>query len=274
MIANLGTAVDHVVAVSRTHRHGDEAARACNRNQLRRRLLTCKFAGRLLARVIGIWVGVLGEDELSLRAGNHAVLPALISAVGLSVAALAASPPAAAKWPAAEPCVSPSGLTLQQEYGYSAVVVSSDCTQIPVGQKWAASIPWIVASRFEQKPSGFTTDYATPVDDFRGKLESIEYTVDAGTAQQANRSFPGDNKIWTGQLPSAPGQQAINTVGLGSIDPLPLGAHTVDVSWKLTAPHCDGFSADQGTSCLPQGETLVKRITFTVVDPHASNGQT
>ncbi len=210
---------------------------------------------------------------MSLRAGSRAALTALIAAVGLSTAALVMSPPAAAKWAPAEPCVSPSGLTLNQQYGYSASVVTSDCTQIPVGDNWAVSIPWIVGSSFEQKPSGFTTDHGTPVDDFRKKLQSVEYTVDAGTSQQANRSFPGDNKIWTGQLPSAPGQQAINTVGLGSIDPLPIGTHTVAVSWKLAAPHCDGFTADQGTSCLPQGETVVKRITFTVVDPHGSTGQ-
>ena len=198
---------------------------------------------------------------------------ALPAVVGLSVAALVMSPQAAAKWAAAEPCVSSNGLTLTQQYGYSASVVSSDCTQIPVGDNWAVSIPWIVASSFEQKPSGFTTDHATPVDDFRKKLQSIEYTVDPGTAQQANRSFPGDNKIWTGQLPSAPGQQAVNTVGLGSIAPLPVGTHTVEVSWMLSAPHCDGFTADQGASCLPQGETVVKRITFTVVDPHSGSGQ-
>jgi hypothetical protein len=132
------------------------------------------------------------------------------------------------------------------------------------------SIPWIVASKYEQKPSGFATDFATPLDDYRGKLQNVEYTVDAGSAYQANRSFPGDNKLWTGQLPSAPGQQAVNTVGLGSLDPLPVGTHTAEVTWKLSAPHCDGFSADQATSCLPAGETLVKRVTFTVVDPHAN----
>jgi hypothetical protein len=235
-------------------------------------VLTWQFAKSLLAPVIGIWVGFLGEDDVSHRAGNSHLWPALISVVGLSLAALVLSPPAAAKWAAPEPCVS-NGLTLKQQYGYSVAVVTSDCTQIPVGEKWAASVPWLMASQFEQKPSGFVTDYATPVDDFRGKLRSIEYLVDAGSAYQANRSFPGDNKIWTGHLPSAPGVQAINTVGLGSIDPLPVGRHTVDVSWNLSAPHCDGFSADQGTSCLPQGETLVKRITFTVVDPDAAGGQ-
>ena len=211
---------------------------------------------------------------MSLHASSRGVFAALISAVGLTAATLVLSPQAAAKWAAAEPCVSPTGLTLKQQYGYSVAVVSSTCTQIPVGQRWAVSVPWIVASSFEQKPSGFATDYATPLDDVRGKLAAIEYTVDAGSAYQSNRSFPGDNKLWTGQHPSAPGQQAINTVGLGSLDPLPLGTHTAEVSWKLSAPHCDGFSADQGTSCLPQGDTVVKRVTFTVVDPHVQGAQT
>ena len=218
--------------------------------------------------------GFLGEDDVSHHASIRRAVAALVSAFGVIVAALVMSPQAAAKWAAAEPCVSPSGLTLKQQYGYSVAVVSSSCTEIPVGQRWAVSIPWIVASSYEQKPSGFATDYATPLDDIRGKLKSIEYTVDAGSAHQANRSFPGDNKIWTGQLPSAPGQQAINTVSLGSLDPLPVGTHTAEVSWNFAGPHCDGFSADQGTSCLPAGETLVKRVSFTVVDPHASGGQT
>lgn len=208
-----------------------------------------------------------------LRAMFARLWPALLSAVVLSSASLIASPSAAAKWAGDEPCVSASGMTLKQQYGYSVAVVTSACTQVPVGEKWAASVPWIMDSRFEQQPSGFSTDFATPVDDFRGKLRSVEYLVDAGSAYESNRSFPGDNKIWEGQLASAPGMQAINTVGLGSIDPLPVGTHTVDVSWNLSAPHCDGFTADQGTSCLPQGETLVKRITFTVVDPHSGGAQ-
>ena len=209
---------------------------------------------------------------MSRRAKVRWLWPALLSAVALSSTAVILSPSAAAKWAAAEPCVSSSGLTLKQQYGYSVAVVTSNCTEVPVGEKWAPSVPWIMNSRFEQRPSGFTTDFATPLADFRGKLRSIEYVVDAGSAYQSNRSFPGDNKIWAGELPTAPGLPALNTVGLGSLDPLPVGTHTVDVSWNLSAPHCDGFTADQGTSCLPQGETLVKRITFKVVDPHSDKG--
>jgi len=163
-------------------------------------------------------------------------------------------------------------MTLKQQYGYSVAVITSNCTEVPTGQRWAASVPWVLDSRFEQKPSGFATDFGTPLDDFRAKLASIEYLVDAGSAYQSNRSFPGDNSLWVGQLPTAPGLPAVNTVSLGSLDPLPVGTHTVDVSWKFSAPHCDGFTSDQGSSCLPQGETLVKRITFKVVDPQAVKG--
>ena len=206
--------------------------------------------------------------------GRACAWPALITAIGLSVTALAASPHASARWGGAEPCVLSNGMTLKQEYGYSVAVVTSACTEVPAGERWAASVPWVMDSRFEQAPSGFTTDYATPVDDFRGKLQSIAYVVDPGTAYQSNRSFPGDNKIWAREMPTAPGLPAVDTVGLGSLNPLPIGTHTVEVSWKFSAPVCDGFSADQGTSCLPQGDTVVKRITFRVVDPHANAPQT
>ncbi|RDH75203.1 hypothetical protein DVS77_27905 [Mycolicibacterium moriokaense] len=209
----------------------------------------------------------MGEDDVSDRAVNRGLFRSLIVAAGLS-SALILSPPAAAKWPAAEPCVSSDGLTLRQQYGYSAAVITSDCTQVQAGERWAVSVPWIMDSRFEQKPPGFVTDYASPLDDFRGRLQSIDVVVDAGSAYQSNRSYPGDNKIWVGELPTAPGLPAVDSVGLGSLDPLPVGRHAVEVYWNLRAPVCDGFTADQATSCLPAGKTLVKRIGFTVVAPH------
>ena len=208
---------------------------------------------------------------MSHRARNRILWPALSATLAVFSAALVFSPAAAAKWAGAEPCLSSVGLTLKQQYGYSFSIVTPECNEIPVGERWAPSVPWIVNTQFAQKPSGFATDYATPLDDFRGKLKRIEVTVDTGTPYEANRGYPADNKIWTGQLPDAPGLSAINTVTLGSQNPLPLGHHVVEVRWEFEAPHCDGFTADQGTSCLPAGQTLVKRIGFTVVDPHADN---
>src|SRR3954447_24804095 len=165
----------------------------------------------------------MGRTTMSFGAKIRWWGPALLSAVLFSATAVMLSPTASAKWSGTEPCVSAGGMTLKQQYGYSAAVITSNCTEAPAGQRGEAPGPPITDSRFEQKPSGFTTDFGTPLDDFRGKLASIEYVVDAGSAYQSNRSFPGDNSLWVGQLPTAPGLPAVNTVSLGSLDPLPVG---------------------------------------------------
>lgn len=116
---------------------------------------------------------------MSQRANARRLWPALLSMLILCSAALTLSPTVAAKWAGAEPCVSSNGVPLKQQYGYSVAVITSDCTEVPVGQKWAASAPWVMDSRFELRPSGFTTDYATPLDDFRGNFKSIDYATGA-----------------------------------------------------------------------------------------------
>src|SRR5690349_2271855 len=196
---------------------------------------------------------------------------ALLLPLAAVTAALSLCPTAAAKWGSSEPCVEPNGMTLKQQYGYSVAIVTPACTQIPAGQRWAPSVPWDMDTRFEQMPAGFQTDYATPVDDLRGKLQSIDVVVDPGSAYQTNRSYPADNKIWAGELPDAPGLPAVDTVDLEAMDPLPIGQHSVAVYWNFAAQHCDGFTASQSTSCLPAGKTLVKQISFSVVDPHQLN---
>ncbi len=202
---------------------------------------------------------------MSHRARIRRLWPAALFAVALSVAALFVGPSAVAKFGGNEPCVAPNGL--KQLYGYSVSVVSPDCNRIGPGERWSASVPWIMNSSFAQKPSGFATDFSTPVDDLRGKLRAIEYVVDPGSPYQSNRSFPGDNELWEGTLPEAAGLPAVDTATVGSLDPLPVGQHSVEVYWDLRGPHCDGFTADQGTSCLPAGRTLVRRISFDVAAP-------
>jgi hypothetical protein len=205
---------------------------------------------------------------MSDRARIHNRWPALLLLpVVVCVAALVLSPSAGAKWGSDAPCVTPSG-TLKQQYGYSVVIVTPQCNQVQAGERWAPSAPWMMATRFEQMPSGFKSDFSTPLDDLEGKLQSIDVIVDAGSPYQANRSYPGDNKIWVGQLPDGAGLPAVDSANLGSLDPLPVGQHSVAVYWNFTAPHCDGFTASQGTSCLPAGKTLVKQMAFNVVDPY------
>jgi hypothetical protein len=182
-------------------------------------------------------------------------------------AALVVSPSAGAKFGGNEPCVASNGRTLNQIYGYSVSVISPDCDEVPAAKRWTPSVPWIMNDSFEQVPSGFTTDLATPVDDLRNKLKTIELVVDPGSAYQTNRSFPNDAKLWVGQLPEAAGFPAVNSANLGALDPLPVGQHSVAVYWNFKAPHCDGFTTSQATSCLPEGKTLVRQISFEVVAP-------
>jgi hypothetical protein len=203
---------------------------------------------------------------MSQRASIRGLWPALLLSVALSAAALLLSPSAAAKWGSNEPCVASNGMTLKQQYGYSVAIVTSECNQLRAGERWAPSVPWILDTRFEQMPSGFTTDYGTPLDDFRGKFQSVDVVVDAGSPYQSNRAFPADNKLWVGQLPDAPGLPAVDSSNLGSLNPLPVGQHSVAVYWNFSAQHCDGFTAGQ-SSCLPAGRTLAKQITFNVVAP-------
>ena len=91
-----------------------------------------------------------------------------------------------AKWDGNESCVASNGLTLKQQYGYSVSIITPDCDEVQAAQRWAPSVPWIMNKSFEQVPSGFVTDWATPIDDFRGKLNNVEYVVDAGSPYQSN----------------------------------------------------------------------------------------
>lgn len=205
---------------------------------------------------------------MSLRPRIHGLWQALLP-VALLMAGLVLSPSAAAKLGSGEPCVASNGLTLKQQYGYSVAIITPNCNQVRAGERWAPSVPWIVDTRFEQMPSGFKTDYSTPLDDLRGKFQSIDVIVDAGSPYQSNRSFPADNKMWVGELPDTAGLPAVDSSNLGALAPLPVGQHSVAVYWNFAAQHCDGFTAGQ-SSCLPAGKTLVKQISFNVVAPNPS----
>ena len=153
----------------------------------------------------------------------------MLSTAVLSAAALILSPSASAKMGGNEPCVASNGSTLNQLYGYSVSIITPDCNRVRAAERWSVSVPWIMNTRFEHMPPGFVTDWATPLDDFRGKLKTVQYVVDPGSPYESNRSFPSDAKLWVGALPEAAGLPAANTASLGALDPLPAGQHVVDV---------------------------------------------
>lgn len=201
-------------------------------------------------------------------AGTHkrwlysAVLPAVV----LSAAGLVLSPSAAAKFGSNEPCVASNGLTLALVYRAPASIVSPACNQLRAGERWVPSVPWIMNIGFDHVPPGFASPWGTPLADFRGKLKAVEYVVDPGSAGSYNISYPKD-ALWVGELPEAPGLPAVNTVGIGALNPLPTGQHVVDVYWDFSSQHCDGFGTSPAADCLPGGQSLARRITFNVVAP-------
>ena len=130
------------------------------------------------------------------RANARRLWPTLFSTVVLFSAALIVSPSAEAKFGGNEPCVASNGLTLNQIYGYSVAVISPGCNEVAAAKRWTPSVPWIMNTSFEQMPSGFATDLATPVDDLRNKFRSVEVVVDPGSPYQSNRSFPNDAKFF------------------------------------------------------------------------------
>ena len=45
-------------------------------------------------------------------------------------------------------------MTLKQQYGYSVAVITSNCTEVPAGERWAASVPWIMDSPIRTEAIG------------------------------------------------------------------------------------------------------------------------
>ena len=197
---------------------------------------------------------------------RHWLRVALLSVVVLWPTAFIFSPSAVAKFGSYEACVASNGLPLSQVYGFPVSIVTPVCNQVRAGERWAPSVPWIMNTGFERVSRGFASDWATPQDDFRGKLGAVNYVIDPGSASSFNHLFPS-NRLWVGELPEAAGLPAVNTVSVGALEPLPVGQHVVNVYWDFTAPHCDGFGTNLGPNCLPAGETLVRQITFNVVAP-------
>jgi hypothetical protein len=183
--------------------------------------------------------------------------------------ALVLSPAATSMVGDTEPCIASNGQNLNSAYGISSPIVSPDCNHIRAGRRWSPSAPLVMNTSFDTVPAGFSTDSARPLDDLRSKLMSVTYRVDPDVEPLAyERSYPVGNRLWTGQLPEAPGQRAglpaANTLNVAMLDPLPAGRHYVEVYWNLSAPFCDGLAANETANCLPAGETLVRRMHFYV----------
>ena len=99
---------------------------------------------------------------------------------------------------------------------------------------------------------------ANPVDDILAKL-TIKVVIDGGTRHQKTSTFsPTDEDAFRTDVRIHDVNPAFPDIPsffiMPRMKPLNLGHHTYDFIWVLSAPHCDGISADFDVSCLPAGE--------------------
>jgi hypothetical protein len=60
----------------------------------------------------------------------------------------------------------------------------------------------------------------------------------------------------------------VSPVTLGTLNPLPVGEHTVEVYWKFSEMHCDGFGTVISENCVPAGENKRNTATIKVTPGH------
>jgi hypothetical protein len=158
-------------------------------------------------------------------------------------------------------CISPFGVDLNVRYGVSAAIVAPFCPEIGTGLAWSVTGLWTVNTTFAKVPRGFVSAGATPADDFRAKFLQVRYVVDAGTAQQKQYVFSNSSDLYVATIDGA---VLINTVTLGTMNPLAVGPHVVDRYWSFSAMHCDGLGRKIDENCLPAGEFLDGSVVFEV----------
>jgi hypothetical protein len=154
---------------------------------------------------------------------------------------------------------------LNELFDVSDQIVYFFCPTVDAGQHWTFTIPWFMNTSFESVPPEFVPAGDTPLEDFVAKFVAVKYVVDPGTEEEKTYVFPNSDMLWTGVLADLP---AVNTLTLGSVQPLSVGQHLVEVYWEFSALHCDGLAANLEENCIPAGETLFRRTTFEVISGH------
>jgi hypothetical protein len=173
-------------------------------------------------------------------------------------------------------CTTPFGLDLNATYGISAQIVTGFCHEVGSGERWISSgAPWFVNDTFESVPTpeeGFVPAGDTPVEDFIAKFTALKLVIDAGTRQEKTVVFPNDGNVFTGPATLFPGNPEewalVIPITLGTVQPLPVGDHVVDVYWVFGDVHCDGVAANIVENCFPEGETQYVTVAFEVTPGH------
>ena len=163
-------------------------------------------------------------------------------------------------------CLTPLGQDLNELYGISAQIVAPFCNQVGSGEQWVNTRGWFMEHTFVEVPAGFMPAGETPLEDFIAKFSEVRYVIDPGTKHEKTVVFPNSDALFAGE---DEGLVLVSTGTLGTVHPLPVGEHVVDVYWVFNAMHCDGIAASIDENCFPAGETKnVAGLAFTVTPGH------
>lgn len=159
-------------------------------------------------------------------------------------------------------CVSSFGVDLNDLYGVSDQIRMFDCRVISAGEHWIRPLWWITQAAADSVyPPGYVPAHAAPLDDFLSKLTAVGFVIDGGTSRERAYVFDPSGIVRTDidaeELePGAWGAPFPMASILARLRPLSVGDHFVEVFVVLSAEHCDGFTTDPDSSCVPAGETL------------------
>ena len=168
----------------------------------------------------------------------------------------------------AEPCMSPTGVNLNERWGVSWRILAPFCTNALTGDHWSTTAIWSVSTSFDAVPDGFVPEGDTPLEDFLAKFVGVKYVVDPGTNKQRTYSFDNLDQMAVQVIDGLP---SVNTVTMAALHPLSRGEHVIQTFWMFDAMHCDGIGAVVAENCFPAGETLHSQVTVAVRPPSAGS---
>ncbi len=144
------------------------------------------------------------------------------------------------------------------------------CRELSAGEYWRPFVSWIAGDGVDSVyPAGYVPLRPLPIEDFVAKL-TVNVVTDGGTPKQKTYVFSPAAAVRTDMTldqlePDAPPLGL--AVTMPRMKPLSVGAHTYEVTWVLSAQHCDGLGAVVEENCLPAGELPIDGGPLTVTTP-------
>jgi hypothetical protein len=193
------------------------------------------------------------------------LLAAGMASFFLAIAGVTAAPAAAdADY---DHCLTPSGVDLNTLLGVDDRIVTRFCAEVGAGDHIRPFGFWGVNTAHEQVPEGYVPSTPTPLGDFVAKLVQVKVVLDGGTRRERTLWFEPSEVLRTDLTLDGlePGLSPLPmAVTLPRVPPLPVGEHSVQLAWILSAQHCDGLGTSLEDNCLPAGEVPLGTVWLDV----------